>query len=125
MKWFIALCLALLLGCETYAPSRTESRYSDSRASTAGDVWVNGYFRKDGSYVDGHFRQRPNSTNSDNYSAQGNMNPYTGKAGTRAKDYSPEAYNYGAGKDIYTGPRGGQYYYNNSGRKVYVPKRWK
>ncbi|MBK6497038.1 MAG: hypothetical protein IPG00_02265 [Saprospiraceae bacterium] len=39
------------------------------------------------------------------------------------KDYSSEAYNYGAGQTIYTGPRGGQYYYNSKGNKVYVPKR--
>jgi hypothetical protein len=123
LKLFIAICLTLLLGCETYVPTTTDSRYSDTGVSTAGDVWINGYIRKDGSYVDGHYRQRPNSKNSDNYSTQGNTNPYTGKAGTRAQDYSPEAYNYGAGKDILTGPRGGQYYHNNSGRKVYVPKR--
>ena len=123
MKWFIALCLTLLLGCETYAPAQTESRYSDSGVSAAGDIWVDGYFRKDGTYVEGHYRQRPNATNADNYSTLQNFNPYNGKKGTRAKDYSPEAYNYGAGREIHVGPKGGQYYYNNSGRKTYVPKR--
>ena len=87
------------------------------------DTWVNGYVRRDGTYVQGHYRQEPNSTNLDNYSTQGNVNPYSGEHGTRARDYSPEAYNYGDGRTIYTGPRGGQFYYNDSGRKVYVPKR--
>jgi len=48
----------------------------------------------------------------------------TGSVGTRAKDYSYGAYNYGSGKTIYTGTSGGQYYYNSSRNRVYVPKRW-
>jgi len=87
------------------------------------DTWVNGYVRRDGTYVEGHYRQERNSTNLDNYSTQGNVNPYSGEQGTRARDYSSQALNYGEGRPIYTGPRGGQYYYNDSGRKVYVPKR--
>jgi hypothetical protein len=87
------------------------------------DEYVNGYFRKDGTYVEGYFKSSPNTTNIDNYSTQGNVNPRTGTQGTRAPDYSPQAYNYGDGRIIYTGPKGGQYYINDSGRKVYVPKR--
>lgn len=87
------------------------------------DEWVDGYTKRDGTYVNGHFKSSPNSTNLDNYSTQGNSNPYTGESGTRARDYSPEASRYGEGQTIYTGPRGGQYYYSESGRKVYVPKR--
>ena len=87
------------------------------------DEYVNGYFKKDGSYVEGYFRSSPNSTNRDNYSTQGNINPYSASTGTKAPDYSSNALNYGSGQIIYTGPRGGQYYYSESGRKVYVPKR--
>jgi hypothetical protein len=87
------------------------------------DEYVNGYFKKDGTYVQGYFKSSPNTTNIDNYSTQGNVNPRTGTQGTRAPDYSPQAYNYGDGRIIYTGPKGGQYYINDSGRKVYVPKR--
>ena len=43
--------------------------------------------------------------------------------GEKAKDYSKEAYRYGQGRRIQTGPKGGQYYVNDKGRKVYVPKR--
>ena len=37
----------------------------------SGDVHVNGYYRRDGTYVRGHHRTRPNSTTRDNYSTNG------------------------------------------------------
>ena len=43
--------------------------------------YVKGYFRKDGTYVSGHYRTNRNNTNLDNYSTKGNTNPYTGKPG--------------------------------------------
>jgi hypothetical protein len=87
------------------------------------DTYVDGYFRSDGTYVPGHYRKSSNSTNHDNYSTKDNYNPYNGSNGSRAKDYSSEAYNYGSGKTIHTGPNGGQYYINSNGKKTYVPKR--
>lgn len=89
----------------------------------AQSYYQQGYIRKDGTYVGGHYKTRSNSTNHDNYSTQGNYNPYNGNSGYRARDYSPGAYNYGSGNTIYQGSRGGQYYYNSNGNKVYVPKR--
>ncbi|MCZ2299545.1 MAG: hypothetical protein LC134_08715 [Chitinophagales bacterium] len=86
-------------------------------------TWVNGYYKSNGTYVQGHWRQKADNTNHNNWSTTQQTNPYTGQTGTRAKDYSSQANNYGAGKTIHTGPRGGQYYYNSKGRKVYVPKR--
>lgn len=47
-----------------------------------GDVYVHGYNRSDGSYVEGHMRSSPNSSQYDNYSSKGNYNPYTGERGT-------------------------------------------
>lgn len=44
-------------------------------------VSVSGYYRSDGTYVQPYFRTAPNNTNQDNFSTQGNTNPYTGKAG--------------------------------------------
>lgn len=84
-----------------------------------------GYVKKNGTYVQGHYKTRSNNTNHDNYSTQSNTNPYTKKNGKRAKDYSKGAYNYSQGKTIHTGPKGGQYYINNKGKKAYVPKRKK
>lgn len=91
--------------------------------SAKADTYVNGYFKKDGTYVEGHYKTTPHETNWGAYSTDGNSNPYTGSDGHRAKDYSSDAYNYGSGQTIYTGPKGGQYYINDYGRKVYVPKR--
>lgn len=45
------------------------------------DVFVNGYYRKNGTYVQPHFRTAPNTSMFDNYSTKGNFNPYTGKPG--------------------------------------------
>lgn len=86
-------------------------------------TYVSGYTKSNGTYVQGHYRSSQNSTNHDNYSTSGNYNPYTGSAGSRAKDYSTGAYNYGSGHTIHTGSRGGQYYINSNGNKTYVPKR--
>ncbi|MBK7887696.1 MAG: hypothetical protein IPJ86_10515 [Bacteroidetes bacterium] len=86
-------------------------------------IGVDSYYNNSGTYVDGYYRTSSNNTNWDNYSTQGNINWNTGTEGTRARDYSLDAWNYGSGQTIYTGPRGGQYYYNSNGNKVYVPKR--
>jgi|GEM_PF-818665 len=85
--------------------------------------YQSGYTRSDGTYVSPHYKTRSNNTNWDNYSTIGNTNPFTGKSGSIARDYSPGAYNYGQGRTIHQGPRGGQYYYNSNGNKTYVPKR--
>ena len=42
-------------------------------------VWVNGYYRKDGTYVRGHYRTAPDGNPYNNYSFPGNYNPNTGK----------------------------------------------
>ena len=84
---------------------------------------VSGYTRSNGTYVQSHVRTMPNSTNWDNFSTKGNTNPYTGTTGNRARDYSSDALNYGKGHTIHQGTRGGQYYYNSNGNKIYVPKR--
>lgn len=47
------------------------------------DVFVNGYSRQDGTYVNGYYRSSPNSTRMDNFSTKGNYNPYTGSPGTK------------------------------------------
>lgn len=49
--------------------------------AVAADTYVNPYVRKDGTYVEGHWRTAPNDTRMDNYSTQGNTNPYTGQKG--------------------------------------------
>jgi hypothetical protein len=45
-------------------------------------TYVQPHVRKDGTYVEGHMRSAPNNTRQDNYSTQGNTNPFTGQSGT-------------------------------------------
>jgi len=92
-------------------------------AFAQGQRYQRGYLRKDGTYVTGHYKTRSDRTNHNNFSTTGQRNPYTGRNGHRAKDYSSRAYNYGRGRTIHTGSRGGQYYINSRGNKTYVPKR--
>ena len=62
---------------------------------------VRGYVRSNGTYVEPHYRSSPNSTKYDNYSTKGNINPYTGKVGT--KNVYDNNYNtYGVDKTVPT-----------------------
>lgn len=55
---------------------------------------VQGYTRKDGTYVQPHFKSEPSRLKSDNYSASGNTNPYTGERGSKNHEYtSTPSYN--------------------------------
>lgn len=44
---------------------------------------IRSYFRKSGKFVMSYQRTRANKTKLDNYSSKGNINPYTGKKGTK------------------------------------------
>lgn len=73
MKRIFGLIVALLCFAVALLPAK--------------DVHVKGYTRKDGTYVAPHVRTSPNKTRNDNYSTRGNVNPYTGKAGTKPRDH--------------------------------------
>jgi hypothetical protein len=66
------------------------------------DQSIRGYTRQDGTYVQPYHRSAPNSSQYDNYSSQGNTNPYTGQRGTERNEYSPPSY------DRYGRQRGSQ-----------------
>lgn len=51
------------------------------------DDYVNGYTRSDGTYVEGYYRSSPDGQKWNNYSSEGNTNPYNGKEGTKSNDY--------------------------------------
>lgn len=55
---------------------------------------VRGYVKRDGTYVAPAHRTNPNTTRNDNWTTRPNVNPYTGKAGTKAPDYSYKAPSY-------------------------------
>lgn len=62
--------------------------------SVLADNLHNGYIRKDGTYVAPHYQSGPDRNPYNNYSSQGNSNPYTGQQGTRdpykvQQEYAP------------------------------------
>lgn len=56
---------------------------SSSYGSSASGHSVSGYVRSNGTYVAPSHATNPNATRSDNWTTKGNVNPYTGKEGTR------------------------------------------
>ena len=54
--------------------------------SASAQTHVEGYTRKDGTYVQPHWRSDPDKSPYNNYSYPGNTNPYTGKVATGDTD---------------------------------------
>lgn len=90
---FLVLSIALPAGAQTY---------------------VKPHVRKDGTYVEGHQRTRPNSSVDDNFSTKGNYNPYTGQSGTEPRSYE-RPYRAPSYTPSTVGPQCG---YTSSGRYV-------
>lgn len=65
----VILAVAALLSAASFAYAR--------------DVYVNGYYRNDGTYVAPHHRSAPDGNPYNNWSHRGNVNPYTGERGYR------------------------------------------
>lgn len=63
--------------------SHSSSHSSSKSSSSGGSVHVEGHTTKNGTYVPPHERSRPDGNFSNNWSTKGNVNPYTGKEGTR------------------------------------------
>jgi len=57
--------------------------YSPGTGSKSSSTYVHGYMRKNGTYVEGYRRSTPDHSFENNWSTKGNVNPYTGKIGTR------------------------------------------
>jgi len=74
MRYTIAALTAALLGLFAIKAAAGE--------------YVEGYTRDNGTYVQGHYRSQANGVEYDNYSADGNINPYTGEEGHRDHEYS-------------------------------------
>jgi len=54
-----------------------------SVVSSFGQVYVSGCHKKNGTFVQPHYRSNPDGNSYNNWSTKGNMNPYTGKVGTK------------------------------------------
>lgn len=74
----IILALALVAGGSTSAGAQ----YYGTGSNPEGH-YVQGYERSNGTYVAPHYQSNPNNSTDDNYGTRGNVNPYTGQAGTR------------------------------------------
>ncbi len=57
--------------------------YSGATHSSSGSHAISGYSRKDGTYVAPAHATNPNGTKHDNWTTKGNVNPHTGKEGTK------------------------------------------
>jgi hypothetical protein len=76
MSEYLSLICLFILGFVTIGTCQINNNH----------VWVNGYYKLDGTYIPGHFRTAPNSTNLDNFSTVGNINPYTYQPGWIPRD---------------------------------------
>lgn len=56
---------------------------AEAKGVRGGSHSVRGYVKKNGTYVQPHRSTNSNSTKIDNWSTRGNVNPYTGQAGTK------------------------------------------
>ncbi len=81
-------------------------------AGANSDDYVKGYIKKDGTYVQGHYKTQKNNTDMDNYSTKGNYNPHTGQYGTKI----PQNGGYGSGSNTSNYNNG---YYNQQNQSSY------
>jgi hypothetical protein len=89
MKRISVLALLFLLtalpafGRSGHTYHSTRSAASACCSRSASDVHVRGYTKRNGTVVRPYYRTRENSTQRDNFSTKGNVNPYTGRVGKK------------------------------------------
>jgi hypothetical protein len=76
------ILLALALCTISIGATAKGGGQASSRSGT-GSHHISGYTTKKGTYVAPSHATNPNGTKRDNYSQKGNVNPYTGKEGTK------------------------------------------
>ena len=89
----LGLLAGAVLGVLVVTPALAQSSHS-----------VRGYTRKDGTYVAPHRATNPNSTMMDNWSTKGNVNPDTGKAGTKDPYAGPSSRSSSSTNNPYKSP---------------------
>ncbi len=84
----LLVCTALILGLSAPSTMFAQHRHSSSSATccskSASDTHVHGYTRRNGTVVKPYTRSHADSTQMNNFSTKGNINPYTSKRGTKA-----------------------------------------
>jgi len=68
------------------ASSHVSTSHVSTRTVNSANHRVSGHSRKSGTYVAPNHATNPNGTKNDNYSTKGNVNPYTGRVGTKQPD---------------------------------------
>ena len=76
----------ILAGAMALAATTAQAQYYGT-GSNPNSHPVQGHTTSTGTYVAPHMQTNPNNTQRDNYSATGNVNPYTGAVGTRTPKY--------------------------------------
>lgn len=64
-----------------------------SSGALAQSHYVRPHVTRDGTFVQGHMQTNPDSSRLNNWSSQGNVNPYTGQMGTVNPYQQPSPYN--------------------------------
>lgn len=83
MKIAIAFLAACAISTGVEAKGGSHSGSGSSHASSGSSHSVKGYTRKDGTYVPPSHATNPDGSKYNNWSHKGNVNPYTGKEGTK------------------------------------------
>jgi hypothetical protein len=81
LSWVVLMSLVIVLAGSLTAEARGGGH--------GGSHSVSGHFPSKGTCVVPHHATNPNKTRLDNWSTKGNVNPYTGKVGTKPLDLSP------------------------------------
>jgi len=88
----LAFCLVLVLmltpllhaGSKTSSSKGSSSKSTASKSISTKSTGSTGYhYVQPSSHAQGHYRTNPNPTTRDNWSTKGNVNPFTGKPGTK------------------------------------------
>jgi hypothetical protein len=78
----LLVCASLVL-LTTVSVDARGGRKGGSGTVDGGPVHVTPYTKRDGTYVGPHRRTPPDSSKQNNWSTKGNVNPDTGKPGTK------------------------------------------
>lgn len=85
---YVALAVVFVIAfasplAEARGSGHSSSGKGTKHASSGGSHTVSGYTKKNGTHVGPSHATNPNKTKRDNYSSKGNVNPHTGKQGTK------------------------------------------
>ncbi len=86
----LLIAVALMLVATATAQAQSRGLYGSGAYGTGSNPQshtISPYVNSQGTYVQGSHATNPNSTQMDNYSTRGNVNPYTGNVGTRTPRY--------------------------------------